>query len=207
MDSTSQFILSPVATFILALTVATSLIAWQYQDLFRLFALNPWRLVRERRYYTFLTSGLIHADVGHLVFNMFTFYCFAFTLERLIGHWQFLTLYAASLVLSDITTVVKHRDAPDYTCVGASGAVTAVLFSVIIYAPTSSIYLMFIPIPIPAPLFAVLFVAWSYYSARYRQTRVNHAAHLWGAVSGVALTLILDPRAWRIFLYQLHMTS
>ena len=198
---------SPVAIFILVLTVVTSLIAWQYEDLFRLFALNPWTLVRERRYYTFLTSGLIHADVGHLFFNMYSFYIFAFPLERLMGHWQFLVLYAASLVLSDITTVVKHRDTPDYFCVGASGAVTAVIFSFIIYEPTSRIGLIFIPVFIPAPIFGLLFVLWSYYSARYRQTRVNHAAHLWGAVSGLALTLILDPAAYRGFFEALHLTS
>ena len=140
---------SPVALFILVLTVATSLIAWQYEDLFRLFALNPWSLVRERRYYTFLTSGLIHANVGHLFFNMFSFYWFAFPLERLMGHWQFLALYAASLVLSDITTVVKHGDTPDYFCVGASGAVTAVIFSFIIYEPNVLDFLRVHPDPDP----------------------------------------------------------
>jgi membrane associated rhomboid family serine protease len=196
--------LSPVALFILALTIVTSLIAWQYEDLFRLFALNPWSLVRERRFYTLLTSGLIHADGGHLVFNMLSFYFFALTLERWIGHGQFFTLYFASMVLSNISTVVRNRNNRDYFCLGASGAVTAVIFSFILYAPASTIYLFFIPIP--APLFAVLFVAYSYYSARYRQTRVNHAAHLWGAVSGIVLTLILDPAAWHIFLDQLHRT-
>jgi membrane associated rhomboid family serine protease len=198
---------SPVAIFILVLTVVTSLIAWQYEDLFRLFALNPWTLVRERRYYTLLTSGLIHADVGHLFMNMFSFYFFAFPVERLMGDWQFLALYAASLVLSDISTVVKQKDNPDYFCVGASGAVTAVIFSFIIFKPTSSISFIFIPIPIPAPLFGVGYVAYSYYSARYRQTRVNHAAHLWGAASGLALTLILDPAAYRSFFAALHLTS
>ncbi len=196
---------SPAALFILALTVATSLIAWQYADLFRAFALNPWSLVRERRYYTFLTSGLIHADVGHLFMNMFSFYFFALPLERLMGHWQFLALYTVSLVLSDISTVVKHRNDPAYFCVGASGAVTAAIFSFIIYEPTSSIYFFFLPIPIPAPLFGVAYVVYSYFSARYRQTRVNHAAHLWGAVSGVALTLILDPAAYKGFLQALHL--
>ena len=196
---------SPVAVFILILTVVTSLIAWQYEDLLRLFALNPWSLVHEGRYYTFLTSGLVHADGGHLLFNMFSFYFFAFTLERWIGHWQFFTLYAVSLVLSNISTVVRNRDHPDYFCLGASGAVTAVIFSVIVYAPTSTIFLFFIPMP--ALLFAVLFVGYSYLSARYRQTRINHAAHLWGAVSGLALTLILDPGAYRIFFQTLHLTS
>ena len=88
---------------------------------------------------------------------------------------------------------------------GASGAVTAAIFSFIIYEPTASIYFIFLPIPIPAPLFGVLYVAYSYYSARYRQTRVNHAAHLWGAVSGLVLTLILDPAACKSFLQTLHL--
>jgi len=197
---------SPVALFILILTVATSLIAWQYADLLRLFALNPWSLVRERRYYTFLTSGLIHADGRHLIFNMFSFYFFAFPLERWIGHGRFLTLYFASLVLSNISTVIRNRNNPAYFCVGASGAVTAVIFSFIVYAPTSTIGIFGV-IPMPALLFAVLFVGYSYYSARYRRTRINHAAHLWGAVSGLALTLILDPAACRIFFYTLRLTS
>jgi membrane associated rhomboid family serine protease len=136
---------------------------------------------------------------------MISFYFFAFPLERWIGHGQFLALYFASLVLSNISTVIRNRNNPDYFCVGASGAVTAVIFSFIVYAPTSTIFLFFIPMP--ALLFAVLFVGYSYYSARYRQTRINHAAHLWGAVSGLALTLIFDPAACRIFFQTLHLTA
>jgi len=197
---------SPVALFIFVLTIATSLIAWQYEDLFRLFALNPWSLVREQKYYTLLTCGLVHANGMHLAFNMFSFYYFAFPLEQLIGHWQFLVLYVASLVLSDITTVVKHRDTPEYFCVGASGAVTAVIFSLILYVPKATLY-VFGVLPMRMWLFGIVFVLYSYYSSRYRQTRVNHAAHLWGAISGIALTLILDPRACRIFLNTLQLTS
>ena len=115
-------------------------------------------------------------------------------------------LYVASLVLSDITTVVKHRDTPEYSCVGASGAVTAVIFSLILYAPKATLY-FFGVLPMPMWLFGILFVLYSYWSARYRQTRVNHTAHLSGAISGIALTLILDPRAGHIFLYTLHPTS
>ena len=143
---------------------------------------------------------------GHLFVNMFSFYCFAFLLERLMGHWQFLALYAASLVLSDISTVIRNRNNPDYFCVGASGAVTAVVFSFIVYAPKATL-LIFGVVPMPAWLFGIVFVAYSYYCARYRQTRVNHAAHLWGVVSGLALTLILAPAAYRIFFRTLHLTS
>jgi membrane associated rhomboid family serine protease len=115
-------------------------------------------------------------------------------------------LYVASLVLSDITTVVKHRDTPEYFCVGASGAVTAVIFSLILYVPKATLY-VFGVLPMRMWLFGIVFVLYSYYSSRYRQTRVNHAAHLWGAISGIALTLILDPRACRIFLNTLQLTS
>jgi membrane associated rhomboid family serine protease len=190
---------SYVATGILLLTIGTSLIAWQFHDLFQNFALHPWSLFRRRRYYTLLTSGLIHADGAHLILNMLSFYFFAFTLEQFLGHLPFFLLYTLSLILSDITTVIKRRDDPDYFCVGASGAVTAVIFSFIIYEPTSSIYLMFIPIPIPAPIFGLIYIGYSYYSAKYRQTRINHAAHLWGAVSGLLLTLIFDAPAFRTF--------
>lgn len=192
---------SPVAVAILLLTIATSLYTlFVDPNLLRRFLLHPWSLIRHGRYYTVITSGLIHADPGHLLFNMFTFYFFAFPLERFLGHWQFLVLYVVSMVASDVTTIIKHRDDRDYCCLGASGAVTAVLFSFIIYEPLARIYIMFIPIGIPAPIFGVLYIAFSYYAGKKHHGRINHEAHLWGAVSGLLLTLILDPQAYLGFL-------
>ena len=200
MDS-AYFAASPVALVIFLFTIFTSLFTlFHRQDLFRMFLLHPWSLVREKRYYTLITSGLIHADLGHLLFNMFTFYFFAFPLESYLGHWQFGVLYVVSMVLSDITTVIKRRNDRDYYCLGASGAVTAVLFSFIIFEPTSSIYVMLIPIGIPAPLFAVLYIAFSYYALRRQRSHINHEAHLWGAVSGLLITAILSFGAYRGFL-------
>jgi len=191
---------SPVAFSIFALTIGASLFALFFErNLYRAFLLHPWSLVRERRYHTVITSGLIHGDAGHLLFNMFTFYFFAFALERAIGHWQFLVLYLVSMVASDITTIAKHRDDPEYFCLGASGAVSAVVLSSVIYFPTSVIYLALIPIPIPAPIFGILYIAGSYYAARRSHGRINHEAHLWGAISGLLLTLILDARAYGRF--------
>ena len=198
---------SPVAAAILGLTIFASLFAlFGSPDIFREFVLHPYSFVRRRRYHTLITSGMIHADIPHLAFNMLTFYFFAVTvhpnqpgLESFIGHWQFLVLYVISLVASDITTIIKHRNDPEYSCLGASGAVTAVIFSFIIYQPTSSIYLMLIPIPIPAPIFGVLYIAISTYAMKQNRGRINHAAHIWGAVSGLILTLILDPAAYLSF--------
>jgi len=188
---------SPIAFSIFAFTIGTSLFALFFEpDMFRAFLLHPYSFVRERRYFTVITSGLIHADLGHLLFNMITFYYFAFPLEPMIGRWPFLALYVISLVTSDISTIVKHRNDPNYYCLGASGAVTAVLFSFIIYRPTSFVYLMFIPVPIPAPLFAVLYILFSIYAARSARGRINHEAHLWGAASGLLITLVVAPRAY-----------
>ena len=197
---TGYFLTSPVALVIFLFTIFTSIFTlYQRHDLYRLFMLHPWSLVREKRYYTLITSGLIHGDMRHLLFNMFTFYFFAFPLETHLGHWQFGLLYVAGLILSDITTVIKRRNDRDYYCLGASGAVTAVIFSFILYNPGAKIYIMFIPIGIPAPLFAVLYIAFSYYAARRHGGHINHEAHLWGAVSGLLMTAILNPAAYPAF--------
>ena len=191
---------NPVALVIFLFTVFTSLFTlYQEQDLFRKFILHPWSVVRERRYYTLVTSGLLHGDVGHLIFNMLTFYFFAFALESFIGHWQFGVLYVASLVLSSVSTVIKKRNDPDYYCLGASGAVSAVIFSFILHAPRSAIYIMFIPIGIPAPIFAILYLVYSHYASKRPGGHINHEAHFWGALSGLLLTLLLHPAAYAGF--------
>ena len=190
---------TPVAAVIMGVTILTSLLVMNSrQDLYRALILHPWSLVREKTWHTLITSGLIHGNVGHLLFNMFTFYFFAFPLERFMGSWRFAVLYVVSLLLSDISTIVKHRNNKDYYCLGASGAVSAVVFSCIIYAPHASIYLMFIPIPIPAPLFGVLYLAYCYYAAKRGRGHINHDAHMWGAVSGLVLTALLDPGAYSV---------
>jgi len=196
---------SPVALVIFLFTIFTSLFTlFLRRDLYRMFLLHPWSFVREKRYYTLITSGLIHADMGHLFFNMFTFYFFAFPLELFLGHWQFAVLYGTGLALSDITTIARHRNNRDYYCLGASGAVTAVLFSYIVHNPTAGIMIMLIPIAIPAWLFAVLYLAFSYHAARRQRSHINHAAHLWGAITGLLMTAILHPSAYRMLFEMLR---
>jgi membrane associated rhomboid family serine protease len=158
---------------------------------------RPYWLVRKRQHDTLITSGFVHADLPHLLFNMFTFWFFAFGLERTIGGVAFAVLYFSSLVLSDAGTYLKHRNDPGYASLGASGAITAVLFAYIVYYPTQSLIILPIPIPIPAPLFAVLYVAYSWYSARQARDRVNHDAHLGGALYGLLFVLLTDPAAYR----------
>ena len=166
------------------LTVAPSLIE---RNLFR-----PFWLRSHRQYATLVTSGFIHADYGHLIFNALSFWAFAFGLERRIGTVRFLALYLLGLLAGNIGTYFKHRRDPDYRSLGASGAILAVLFASIVYFPRQSIFILPIPFPIPAPLFAVGYLAYSYYASRQARGRVNHDAHMGGAVAGIVFVALTD---------------
>jgi membrane associated rhomboid family serine protease len=157
---------------------------------------RPYWFLRRRQYETIVTSGFVHADLPHLIFNMLTFYFFAFQLERQVGPGRFAILYLLALVVSDLGTWFKHREDPQYASLGASGAISAVLFAAIVYFPTMSLFIIPIPVPIPAPLFAVGYVAYSWYSARQARGRINHDAHLGGALFGLLFVLLTDPAAF-----------
>jgi membrane associated rhomboid family serine protease len=157
---------------------------------------RPYWFLRGRQYDTIVTSGFVHADLSHLIFNLLTFYFFAFPLERRIGSPAFAALYVIGLVVSDAGTYFKHRNDPQYASLGASGAISAVLFASIVYFPSQKLFILPFPVPIPAPLFAIGYVAYSWYSARNPRGRINHDAHLGGALAGLAFVLLTDPRAY-----------
>jgi membrane associated rhomboid family serine protease len=175
------------AQIILGLTLVVSLIGFRAPAVIQYNLFRPYWLLPKRQYWTVISSGFIHADVGHLLFN---------PLQAVIGPGRFTALYLVSLVLSSTGTFFKHRREPEYASLGASGAILAVLFAMIVYFPRSSIRLLFLPIPIPAPLFAVLYLAYTMYSARQSRGRINHDAHLDGALTGLAFVAITDPGAW-----------
>jgi len=158
---------------------------------------RPYWFLRRRQYDTILLSGLMHADFPHLIFNLITFYFFAFPLERRIGGFAFLVLYLLGLTVSELGTYFKHRNNPDYATLGASGAVSAVLFAYIVFYPHQSLIIFPLPIPIPAPLFAIGYLAYTYYAARHPHGRINHDAHLGGALTGLAFVAVVEPSAYR----------
>ena len=185
--------IAPVASFIFVITILTSLLAFYNEDLYGKMMLHPYSVSKGKYLYTLITSGLIHKDYMHLIFNMLSFYFFAFQLEGIIGHWQFAVLYVLSLMLSDLPSVIKHKNDFWYHSLGASGAISAVIFSYILFSPMSKMMIIPIPIPIPAIIFGVLYLVYCTYASKHSQDAINHDAHLFGALSGLAITIILFP--------------
>lgn len=184
---------APAATVLLVTIVVVSLLGlFVAPGLLDRYLFQPHWLLPRREYFTPITSAFLHADLPHLLFNAFTFWAFAFSLERAIGTPKFLALYFFGLLVSDLGTWIKHRNDPAYQTLGASGAILAMLFASILYFPQSSIFILPIPVPIPAPLFALAYLAYSYYASRQTGGRINHDAHLGGALAGIAFVALSD---------------
>lgn len=190
---------TPMASIILVFTIVTSIYAFSNPDIYGKFMLHPYSVSRGKHLYTLITSGLVHRDWTHLIFNMMTFFFFGFPLERLLsqisswGHVLFAVIYVLGLVLSDIGTVFKQKENYNYHSLGASGAICAILFSFILFQPQMSIFIFFIPIPIPAVIFGPLFLLYCAWAARSARDSINHDAHFYGAIVGIAVTVILFP--------------
>lgn len=198
--------LAPVASIIFVFTLVTSFWAFNDPQLNGKFMLHPYSIIHhKKKYFTVITSGLIHADLMHLFFNLFTFYFFAFPLEQLLGHWQFGVLYVASMVLADIPSILKHKDNYAYHSLGASGAISGVLFSIILFAPFMEIGFLFLPpsLGIWAVIFGPLYLLYCYYMAKQARDHVNHDAHFFGALAGMVLTVILSPGVIPDFIAQI----
>ena len=181
------------ATLILIIaTVALSLIAFTSESLWRFLALEPYRMVQTHQYHQVVTGGLIHADLIHLLFNMLTLFFFGPQLEVTVGGSVFVVIYLVSLVAGNLYPLLKYRDRPDYVAIGASGAVSGVLFSFCLFYPLETM-LIFGILPMPAFLFAILYVLYSVYSMRNRHDNIGHEAHLAGAIGGMVTTIIAVP--------------
>ncbi|MDB6015202.1 MAG: hypothetical protein JWL65_7452 [Gammaproteobacteria bacterium] len=189
------------AMIIMVLTIVVSAIGLMSRQVIERAVLRPYAIAHGSGYATLLSSGFVHADIGHLLFNLITYYSFAFPLERAIGQLPFEVLYFCGLLISNIGTSIKHRNEPNYASLGASGAILAVLFASIVYFPRQRLVILPIPVPIPAPLFAVAYLAFSYYSSGRSQDRINHDAHIFGALTGLAFVLVTAPERFRDLLH------
>jgi membrane associated rhomboid family serine protease len=184
------------AALILGITVLVSLLGLSVPVVIERNLFRPYWFLPRRQYWTVISSGLVHADFAHLLFNSFSYWFFAFRLERVLGTPRFVALYVFGLLASNTGTYFKHRHDANYASLGASGAILAVLFASIIYFPRQSIMILPVPVPIPAPLFAICYLAYTFYAARAQPGRINHNAHFDGALAGLAFVAVTDPAAW-----------
>ncbi|NYF19743.1 membrane associated rhomboid family serine protease [Xanthomonas sp. JAI131] len=199
---------TPVNLILIVLTVLVSWAAFNNRKLLDRLILWPPAIDRHKQYDRLVTHGFIHADFPHLLFNMVTLYFFGGPIERLMERLtgSLLTyplFYLAALVVAILPSYLKNQKNPNYFSLGASGAVSAVLFAYILLAPWTGIYFFFIPIPIPAILYALFYVGYSIWMDRRGGDNINHSAHLAGAAFGVMFLLILEPSVLQHFLDQL----
>lgn len=198
-----------LTTVFVILAVGASLYAWNNESIMRQWILNPYQVQRKKEYWRFLTSGFIHADIGHLAFNMISLYSFGNLVEYIfsqvspLGSWLFVALYIGGIIISDIPTFLKHKNDPGYNSLGASGGVSSVIFAGIMFAPTTPLRLFFIPIDIPGWIFGGLYLAYTYWEAQRGMGRINHSAHLWGALFGIAFAIAIYPPVIQLFINQI----
>jgi membrane associated rhomboid family serine protease len=189
---------------IIVLTAIISYVAFSNRKLYSDLILYP-PAINQGQYYRFLTSGFIHADLQHLLFNMLTLFFFGRALENYVntalGNWAFLVLYLGGIIISDIPSYLKNKNNAHYASLGASGGVSSVLFAFILLAPWTTIYLFFLPVP--AIVFGVGYMAYSIYMSRKSVDNVNHDAHLWGAIYGIVFILINMPEQMSAFLQKI----
>jgi len=182
---------APATLVVLAVTVAVSIRGFQRPDFTARFLLDP-RAVLGGQYERLVTSGFLHGGWAHLFFNMYTLWSFGSLLERAYGPWPLLAIHFAGIVGGSLVSVVLHRNHV-YRALGASGGVSAVVFAAIFLFPGGAVQLMFIPIPIPAWLFAIAFVAGSYVALRKQVGNIGHDAHLGGALCGLMVATMIFP--------------
>lgn len=190
---------------IIAITVVISFICFSNRGLKSQLIFYP-PAIKSGQLYRFITHGFIHADMNHLLFNMFTLYFFGTAIEDLykpyLGGFGFVAFYLLAIVVAILPSYLKHINDSNYASLGASGAVSAVLFAYILLAPWNMLY-FFGAVPIPAIVFAVGYVAYSIYSQKRAKDNINHSAHLWGAAFGIAATIALKPQVVNYFIEKL----
>ncbi len=159
----------------------------------------PPAISKRRQFYRFITHGFIHADVIHLAFNMLALYSFGEGLEKVMsfnclfgpmGRFFFLILYFTALIIASLPDYIKYKDSYHFRSLGASGAVSAIVFSMIIFFPQMKVSLFFLP-GIPGYIFAILYLAISVYFDKRGRDNINHSAHFWGAAYGIVFTIVL----------------
>lgn len=200
-----------ISLVIIIITCLISYTALQNYDQLDKLSLQPYMVKRYNQYYRFITSGFVHADFQHLLFNMLTLYFFGGFIERVFAQLfqnklVYVGYYLLGIIVANIPSYIKHRDNSYYSSLGASGAISAIVFTAILVNPWASIYLFF-ALKLPAVVYGVLFLGISAYMGRKGGGNINHDAHLWGALFGLIFPLIFHPELGTNFLYMIMHRS
>jgi len=186
-----------ITIIIIAVTCIISFIAFSNDRLIDDLIFYPPAITYHHQWYRFITCGFIHADLMLLAFNMYAFYMFGEAIENFFitiygerGKPLFLILYITGLIVCLLPTYFKNANNYAYKSLGASGAVSAVVFAFVFLAPTQPLSLLFIPIEFPAFIFGIVYLGISAYLSRKGSSRINHSAHFWGAIYGIVFLII-----------------
>lgn len=186
-----------ITIIIVIITTLVSMGGFRNQKIIDDLIFYPPAVTKQNQWYRFFTCGLIHADWGHLFFNMLSLYLFGRFVEDafgelfgMYGKWVYLLLYITALLFSLLPTFAKNKHNHFYRSLGASGAVSAVIFAGLMLTPTLGIFIFFIPIPIPGFIFAPLYLIISAIMERKGNDNVNHSAHIWGSIYGLVFVII-----------------
>ncbi|MEN9909601.1 MAG: hypothetical protein RLZZ540_2750 [Bacteroidota bacterium] len=192
-------------TFLIAIIIANVLFSYKGFKDYSFFRKYEFHIgsIRSGEQIRMFTSGFLHADFGHLAFNMITLYFFAPVVIAYLGSWVFLIIYFASLIFGSLLTFVLHKNDYNYRAIGASGAVTGILYSSILLQPDMMLGIFFI-IPMPAYIFGILYLLYSIYGMKAKNDGIGHTAHFGGAIGGYLITLLVYPDL--IFLHPLMVS-
>ena len=199
-----------ITIIIIAITCIVSILCFNGTLNGNRLIFNAYQVWHRKEWYRMFTSGIIHSGWGHLFFNMLTLYFFGRVVEQyfgaafgnVIGSILYIVLYVSALAVSSVGDLIKYRDNWNYNALGASGAVSAVLFASILFAPKMGIYIYLIPIPVPGYIFAPLYLLYCWYMAKRNLDNIGHTAHFWGAVYGLLFPLACNPGILRVCLSQ-----
>jgi membrane associated rhomboid family serine protease len=197
---------------IILITSAFSIIAFSQHSLLYKYQFNPYQIIERRQYYRMFLHAFLHANWTHLIINMLVLYSFGIACERYFqqafgANWipYYLVLYVGAILVSPLYALFRHRKDYHYNAVGASGAVSAVVFAAIFFDPWNKIY-FFMMIPMPGIVFAALYLIYSWLMSRKSQDNIAHDTHFFGAVYGFLLPILLDPALLSVFIHQLLRT-
>ena len=191
-----------VAMLILATNVIASLGGFKNEQFFNKHRFEIDK-IKKGEYFRLISAGFLHVNMTHLLFNMITFYFFVSIVVTALGSFLFLLLYFGSLVARNLFAYAFHNKQPNYIAVGASGAVTGVLFSALLLYPGLELMLFFIPIPIPGYLFGIGYMIYTLYGMKTQSDNIGHTAHFGGAIGGILTTIFFNFKV--IFTSQLML--